>query len=255
MRKILVALAFSAVSHVAAADVELSVAIDASADQVLSGSNVTYTITVSNDDTDAAPPFVVTDTLPAEATLVSCSATGTGACAGSSVSFHTLAGGASETITIVATVNCCVKDGTDIVSIAELHPSTPDPDADEVENDSVTVTVVNPPPKVTNASVTPSQLWPPNHKMTNVAVNYTIEDNCGPVTVTLSVTSNEPINGTGDGDTAPDWIIVDDHRVQLRAERAGTGTSRVYTITITATDCAGHSGSTNVTVTVPHDRG
>ncbi len=122
-----------------------------------------------------------------------------------------------------------------------------------MDNESVLVTVLNPPPKVINPSSTPSQLWPPNHKMANVAVAYTIADNCGPVTVTLSVTSNEPINGTGDGNTAPDWIVVNDHLVQLRAERAGTGTGRVYTITITATDCAGQSGSATVTVTVPHD--
>jgi hypothetical protein len=54
-------------------------------------------------------------------------------------------------------------------------------------------------------------------------VNYTVNDNCGMPACVLSVTSNEPINGTGDGDTAPDWEIVDAHHVRLRAERAGTG--------------------------------
>ena len=256
MRKhFLFALAFVAVSSVAAAaDVDLSVAIDASAEQVLSGSNITYTIDVSNDDSDAADPFVVTDTLPPEVKLVSCSSTEGGTCSGSSVSFSTLASGASATITIVANVNCCVKDGTDIASIAEIHPSVADPDADDVENDSVTVTVVNPPPKIVNASVSRSQLWPPNHKMNAVAVNYDVVYNCGPVVVTLSVASNEPINGLGDGDTAPDWQIVNTHLVQLRAERSGGGTGRLYTITITATDCAGQSGTATVTVSVPHDK-
>jgi uncharacterized repeat protein (TIGR01451 family) len=237
---------------------DLSIDLDASAPQILSGSNVTYTITVSNDG-DASSAFTITNELPAETTFVSCTATGGGVCgeSGNSLSIAFIGGlaaNATATITVVANVNCCVKDGTDIVDTAEIHPSVVDPDADEVDNESVFVTVVNPPPKVTNASVTPSQLWPPNHKMANVAVNYTIEDNCGPVTVTLSVASNEPINGTGDGDTAPDWIIVNDHQVQLRSERAGTGTGRIYTITITATDCAGQADSANVTVTVPHDR-
>ncbi len=43
------------------------------------------------------------------------------------------------------------------------------------------------------------------------------------------------------------------NHVQLRAERAGTGNSRVYTITITCTNSAGQASSQTVTVAVPHD--
>jgi hypothetical protein len=53
-----------------------------------------------------------------------------------------------------------------------------------------------------------------------------------------SVTSNEPVNGLGDGDASPDWTIIDAHHINLRAERSGTGTGRTYTITITCTDGA-----------------
>jgi hypothetical protein len=70
----------------------------------------------------------------------------------------------------------------------------------------------------------------------------------------LSVTSNEPINGTGDGDTAPDWEIVDSHHVRLRAERGDNGSGRIYTITITCTDTDGNSSASTVTVSVPHDQ-
>jgi len=111
---------------------------------------------------------------------------------------------------------------------------------------------------ITGASANPSSLWPPNHKMVDVTVSYNVTDNCDPssaITCTLSVSSNEPINGTGDGDTAPDWEIMDAHHVRLRAERAGNGNGRIYTITITCTDSAGNSSRQNVMVRVPHDQG
>ena len=91
--------------------------------------------------------------------------------------------------------------------------------------------------------------------MVDVVVSYTVTDNCDAdkVAKSLSVASNEPVNGTGDGDAAPDWKVIDANHVQLRAERAGTGTGRTYTITITATDTAGGSSSKTVTVNVPRD--
>src|SRR4030095_17037828 len=91
-------------------------------------------------------------------------------------------------------------------------------------------------PVISNSSVNLPSLWPPNHKMRDVIVNYNIADNCATATTSLTVSSNEPINGTGDGDISPDWQIVNNHLVKLRAERAGIGSGRVYTITITAND-------------------
>ena len=85
-----------------------------------------------------------------------------------------------------------------------------------------------------------------------VTTNYMVVDNCGPVATRMEVASNEPVNGTGDGDTGPDWQVLDDHRLQLRAERAGNGSGRVYTVTVTATDSAGQAGSGTTEVRVPH---
>jgi glycosidase len=106
-------------------------------------------------------------------------------------------------------------------------------------------------PVVSGASASPSVLSPPNHKMNNVSVSYNATDNLSGVACTLGVVSNEPVNGTGDGDTAPDWLILDAHHVQLRAERSGTGSGRVYTVTITCADAAGNTSARAVTVTVP----
>ncbi|MBU2496374.1 MAG: hypothetical protein KJ935_07765 [Candidatus Omnitrophica bacterium] len=113
-------------------------------------------------------------------------------------------------------------------------------------------------PQITALSVAPNLLWPPNHKMVTVAVTGHAVDNCGG-TLTLkiiSVSSNEPENGTGDGDTAPDWEIINDMSVALRAERSGNDmTGRVYTITVEATDHVGNTSTGTVSVVVPHDVG
>ncbi|MBI4775970.1 MAG: hypothetical protein HY788_17655 [Deltaproteobacteria bacterium] len=139
---------------------------------------------------------------------------------------------------------------------------------DEIFNESVVtdppceVVIIDTDAPVLAPSVTPGILWPPNHKMVNVVIEANASDNSGlPVNLGAVVTSNEPVDGLGDGDTAPDWsdpVIDQDTGVitlQLRAERSGTGDGRVYTITITATDEAGNSSSADVAVIVPHDKG
>jgi photosystem II stability/assembly factor-like uncharacterized protein len=108
-------------------------------------------------------------------------------------------------------------------------------------------------PVVSAATVDKPSLAPPNHQMETVTVNYTATDNCG-VTCTLSVTSNEPINGLGDGDVSPDWVVVDAHHVLLRAERSGKGNGRIYTITVTCKDAANNTVVKTVTVQVPKNQ-
>ena len=111
-----------------------------------------------------------------------------------------------------------------------------------------------PTPVINNASASPAVLWPPNHKMVEVTVNYSVTNPC-PATCVLTVSSNEPVNGPGDGNTSPDWEVVDAHHVFLRAERSGNGPGRIYTITITCTNDTNRLSSTErVNVIVPHDQ-
>jgi uncharacterized repeat protein (TIGR01451 family) len=239
---------------------DLSITKTDSPDPVTTGNDLTYTVTVTNNGPDTATSVTVTDNLPAETTFVSCASTGGGVCGGSgnnrTVTFASLTSGESETITFVANVNCSVADGTEISNTATVTAFTFDPD---LNNNSATTTTTasNPPPTITGATADPSVLWPPNHRMVNVTVSYDVTDNCPlpPNSCTLSVTSNEPVLGHGSGHTSPDWIVVDDHHVLLRAEREGGGNGRIYTITITCTDSGGNSSSEQVEVTVPHDRG
>jgi 6-phosphogluconolactonase len=112
-----------------------------------------------------------------------------------------------------------------------------------------------PSPTISDVSATPNVLWPPNHKFVDVTIGYSVTDPC-PNTCVLTVASSEPVNGTGDGNTSPDWQVIDSHHVSLRAERSGPGEGRVYTITITCTNATNHLSSTKtVTVLVPHDQG
>ena len=75
----------------------------------------------------------------------------------------------------------------------------------------------------------------------------------------VSITSNEPANGTGDGNTSPDiagaTFGTDDRTFQLRAERKGNGNGRIYTVTYSAQDASGNTAQQIATVTVAHDQG
>lgn len=112
------------------------------------------------------------------------------------------------------------------------------------------------PPVISALSATPNVLWPPNHKMIPVSLSVAASDNCdsAPRCQIITVNSNEPINGLGDGDTAPDWEITGNLAVNLRAERSGNGSGRIYTITVECSDVSGNSMAKDVTVSIPHDK-
>ncbi len=107
-----------------------------------------------------------------------------------------------------------------------------------------------------DVSVTPDMLWPPNHKYVTVVPTITVNDDFdpNPVVTLVSVVSNEPDDGLGDGDTPDDIVINPDGTFSLRAERSGTGNGRIYTITYEATDACGNSTQATATVTVPHSQ-
>ena len=105
-------------------------------------------------------------------------------------------------------------------------------------------------------------LWPPNHQLVDINIEANASDNSGePVEIiTATIFSNESQDGLGDGDISPDWTepVIDliNGRIMfaLRAERAGNGNGRIYTVTITAIDASGNSSQVPVEIVVPHDR-
>ena len=104
--------------------------------------------------------------------------------------------------------------------------------------------------------VSPDLLWPPNHSYVSIQASVTATDDLDPApTIALvSVTSSEPDNGPGDGNTTDDVVVDGPYSLRLRAERSEGGTGRTYTITYRASDVSGNSTTQAVTVMVPITR-
>lgn len=133
--------------------------------------------------------------------------------------------------------------------------------ATDTARTSVTVRDSQPPHLALTLS--PSVLWPPNHRLLAVQTAWQVTDACDPApqVVLASVTSSEPDDAAGPGDGSTTGDIQDasigtpDTMVLLRAERSGDGPGRVYTLTCAARDTSGNTTSAVGIVTVPHDEG
>lgn len=111
-------------------------------------------------------------------------------------------------------------------------------------------------PEIVSLTPSKTELWPANHKMVAVTIGAVVHDivDPSPVTRIVSVSSNESVNGSGDGNTSTDWEITGPLTLNLRAERSGNGSGRIYTIGVESRDGAGNLSLSTTTVTVPHNR-
>ena len=112
-----------------------------------------------------------------------------------------------------------------------------------------------------HVALSPNVLWPPNHRLMQINATVNANDSCdaNPTVALVSITSNEPDEGLGDGDQPNDIQAVgggpipfgtDVRSFLLRAERSGMGTGRIYTVTYTARDAFGNQSSASAQVTV-----
>jgi hypothetical protein len=123
---------------------------------------------------------------------------------------------------------------------------------------AATLTTCTPPVINLNPDV---KLWPPNHQYNTITVNQlvsSVSGTCGGLSAVtiVSVSSDEPENGDGDGNTLNDILIANDcQSVQLRAERQEGGNGRVYRINLRVTDAVGNVATATAFVLVPvgHD--
>jgi uncharacterized repeat protein (TIGR01451 family) len=114
------------------ADLQLSKVISAGAPAgvATAGSKVTYLMTVTNNGPIAASNVVITDSLPANMSLVSCAGS-MGSCFNQintvTASLGSLQSGAQATVALVAQIGYSVPGGTIISNSASVTSSNPDP--------------------------------------------------------------------------------------------------------------------------------
>jgi streptogramin lyase len=104
-----------------------------------------------------------------------------------------------------------------------------------------------------SCGVSPEMLWPANHKNVPVTATVVATDTVSSATFTLEdVSSNEDLAGSVD---ISGFVVgTADTTGLLRAERAGNGSGRVYTMLFRATDLAGNSTVCSPSVLVPRSR-
>ena len=125
------------------------------------------------------------------------------------------------------------------------------------DGDATAVGVVDTTAPQLSLAVSPTLLWPPNHKLVPVTVTMSAADVSDPrPTLRLaSITSNEGELANRSGHTSPDiqdaQFGTDDRQFLLRAERTPFGPGRIYTITYEAEHANGKLTTRQVTVAVP----
>jgi hypothetical protein len=75
------------------------------------------------------------------------------------------------------------------------------------------------------------------------------------VIVVTGIMQDESVAAIGSGNTSPDGTGIGTSTAQIRAERAGPGTGRIYFISFSATNTIGAECTGSVSVFVPHDQG
>lgn len=162
----------------------------------------------------------------------------------------------ATTVSLIVEDQCGAIDATDVIIVVEDTTA----------------------PQIQAVVVNRQALWPPNHNMIPIALDLLVRDTCDSpedLLVICVVSSNEPDDGTGDGEFTGDVDGSDGYtspvsvnltynadtgrwegNLALRAERDGSNSGRVYSIECAASDLSGNSTVTTATATVnvPHSK-
>jgi uncharacterized repeat protein (TIGR01451 family) len=200
------ALMIPALPAAAADPADLSITKTDTPDPVLAGTNITYTITVSNAGPDPAVTTTLSDATPANTTFVSLSTpagwtcvtpavggTGPITCTNPSVPM-----GAADVFTLVVNVNAASAGGTVISNTASVASTTPDPvPANNTATQTTTV--------ATGADVSVTKTDSPDPATAGGNVTYAIVvTNAGPSDAsTLALSDTLPLGTTFVALTSP----------------------------------------------------
>jgi hypothetical protein len=129
-------------------------------------------------------------------------------------------------------------------------------DAGNAASCQAAVTVVDTTAPAISVTLSHDTLWPPNHGLVPITANVTVNDACGAARFELvTISSNEPDDATGDGDTSRDIqeavFGTADTGFLLRAERSGSGDGRQYAVVYRVIDGSGNESLATAVVRVP----
>jgi len=140
---------------------------------------------------------------------------------------------------------------------AQTYTLTVDDGNGGTASDDVVIDVVDTTPPVIDLTVETTTIWSVNRRMILAVSGISAADICCDVTLDVAV--------SGTAGSSADWEIVDNGdgttSVSLRAKSSGKRAKRsgkeigdrIYTVTVSAIDCAGNVASEAVEVTVPHN--
>jgi uncharacterized repeat protein (TIGR01451 family) len=184
-----------------ATQADIAVTKSDSPDPVVAGTNITYTVTITNNGPSDAQGVSLTDAVPANTTfaleqqntgpLFTCMNPSVGSTGNVSCAIATLAAGASATFEIVVNVNANTANGTTITNNAVGATTTTDPNSGN--NTGTTTTMVN-----TSADLAVTKSDSPDPVVAGTNLTYTINftNNGSSDAQTVTVTDATPANTT-----------------------------------------------------------
>jgi hypothetical protein len=149
-----------------------------------------------------------------------------------------------------AVIKVTVPEGTHVFTLTVADPGG----LSSTTTTQVTVVCSKP---TLSVSVSPSVLWPPNHKMVQITATVSVSDPCdsNPMVQLMSITRSDGNTGNNvqalDGGPVP--FGTDVRSFLVRSENSDTGGDLLYIVTYSAQDSLGNSTLTSAQVRVAKD--
>ena len=240
---------------------DLAVAKSDTPDPVAAGSNINYTLTLTNNGPASASTVVLSDNTPANTTFVSMtqvsgpaftlSAPAAGGTGLVTASAATLAAGGSAVFTLVLHVNAATPNGSTITNTASVSTTTTDPVPGN--NSATATTTVN---AAADLSLTKTDSPDPVTAGTNITYALTLTNNGPADAQSVSLTDAVPANTTFVSmvqNSGPAFTVITGPATETATiATLASGASATFTLVVTVNAASGTITNTaNVTSTTP----